>query len=148
MRERCCSTALTRRKIKCSLPILQFCFSFFLKLVLWTEVVLSVWYPREQQHRGKLPSLANTNLSVRAECSSSLQSVAKQAQICSSGSSPKSARSWRQRTTATYLKMYFADCLWPLLIELSAGCGVDKSPVSVFEESKWKAMPGILLLMK
>lgn len=37
-----------------------FCF-LFLKLVLWTEVVLSVCYPREQQCRGKLPSLANTN---------------------------------------------------------------------------------------
>lgn len=36
-------------------------FILFLKFILWTEVVLSVWYPREQQCRGKLPSLANTN---------------------------------------------------------------------------------------
>lgn len=77
---------------------------FVFKLVLWTEVVLSVWYPREQRCRGKLPSLANTNLSVWAECSSTLQSVAKQAQICSSGRSPKSAKSSRQRTTAKYLR--------------------------------------------
>lgn len=44
--------------------------------------------------------------------------------------------------------MYFTDCLWPLLIQLIPGCGGDKSPVSMFEESQWKVMPGILLLIQ